>query len=185
MFTFFTLVLTSRAVAFSNSPECAGELEKLIVPSLMHAVFSRSTIRAEISDNSGEIYGARLFVPADSPDNLDKQVTVGWVNLNIKSMKAYEITNDVNNKVALKVNGASYKRYVDTCISDDWKDNAEWAFCRTLERTAEKSEALIPGDRSDHKVIGRGRLQFYSAPDKRCVTPGTFIPPNEKANAPT
>jgi hypothetical protein len=182
-FIFLISALTDSAVAFSNSPECTGELEKLIVPSLTHAVFSRSAIKAEISDNSDEVYSARLFVAGNNPDNLDKQVTIGWVNLNIRSMKAYEVTTDENNKMALKVNATSYKRYVDKCILDNKKENAEVALCGTLDRSAEKSEALIPGDRSEHKVIGRGRLQFYSAPDEKCMMPDTFILPNERVDA--
>lgn len=55
--------------------------------------------------------------------------------------------------------------------------------CDSLERQAERSEALITGDKSGFKVIGHGRLQFYSAPDERCKTPGTFILPGEKVDA--
>jgi hypothetical protein len=174
---------SSNAFAFSNSPECVSELKKLIVPPLTHVVVNKSIIKTEITDSSNGIYSARLFVPADSPENLDKQVSIGWVNLDINSMKAYDVTNDPDNKVALEVDHDLYKKYVDRCIVDASEADATTTMCNTVERQAEKSEVLIAGEKSGFKVIGRGRLQFYSAPDERCKTPGTFILPGEKVDA--
>jgi hypothetical protein len=177
------LVHSNNAFAFSNSPQCVSELKKLIMSPLTRMAISKSIIRARIADSSNGIYSARLFVPADSPENMNTQMSIGWVNLDVNSMKAYDVTNDPGNKVALKVDHDLYKKYVDRCIVGASGADATTTMCNTVERQSEKSGDLIAGEKSGFKVIGRGRLQFYSAPDERCKTPGTFILPGEKVDA--
>jgi hypothetical protein len=36
---------------------------------------------------------------------------------------------------------------------------------------------------SGRRVIGTGRLHFYSAPDSKCLTRNTFVIPNDKVEA--
>lgn len=175
-------ILTS-AFAFSNSPECKVDLRSLIVSPLTHVVMDKSIIQAEIADSSNGIYSARLFVPADSPDNVNKQVSIGWVNLDVNSMKAYDVTDDQNNTIEFKINRNLYKKYVDKCILGARKEDVSKMSCGALRSTAEKSEILIPGDDSGREVIGSGRLQFYSAPDAICEISGVFILPKEKVEA--
>jgi hypothetical protein len=55
--------------------------------------------------------------------------------------------------------------------------------CQALDHKANEHGIRIPGDMAIHKVIGRGRLQFYSAPDVACKLPGTFILPAEMVTA--
>jgi hypothetical protein len=114
------------------------ELIKLIVPPLANVVMDKSIIKAEIADSSNGIYSARLFVPADSPDNLDKQVSIGWVNLDVNAMRAYDVTNDPNNKIDLKVTIETCTKICKECISVTPKEDFNIAMCTALERTAEK-----------------------------------------------
>ena len=55
--------------------------------------------------------------------------------------------------------------------------------CAALDRKATESGTHIPGYAAIHKVIGRGRLQFYSAPELACKLPGVFILPAESVTA--
>jgi hypothetical protein len=169
--------------AFSNAPECEGDLRKLVVPPLIDVVMTKSIVQTEIDSGNNGIYGVRLFVPADTPDNLNKEVSIGWVNLDINFMKAYDVTNDLHNKVELKINRHLYKQYVARCIPEAYREVTGTMSCNTLQSVAEKSEALIPGADSGRQVIGSGRLQFYFAPDKKCVFPEVFILPGEKVDA--
>jgi hypothetical protein len=177
------LFLSGNVFAFSNSPECVRDLRGLIVPPLKHVVMEKSTMQAEIEDAANGVYSARLFVPADSPDNLDKQVSIGWVNLDVKRMKAFDVTNDPGNKVELKINRDFYTKYVGKCIFNSHVESAVIEICDVANKNAAKSETLIPGYESGREVVGRGRLQFYSAPDERCKIPSVFIVSNEKVDA--
>ncbi|ASD83830.1 hypothetical protein [Burkholderia gladioli] len=55
--------------------------------------------------------------------------------------------------------------------------------CETLNYTASKNGDYIAGEEAGRTVIGRGRLQFYSAPDYSCEVKGIFILPNESVEA--
>jgi hypothetical protein len=63
---------------------CRDQLRDLIVPSLQHVEMSKKDIQAELAEvvsGSPGVYSVRLYAAADSSDNLDKQVSIGWVNL--------------------------------------------------------------------------------------------------------
>jgi len=51
------------------------------------------------------------------------------------------------------------------------------ATCEALDAEAIKRSIYIPGYVSDYDVIGKGRLQFYSAPDRKCIIAGVFVTP--------
>lgn len=55
--------------------------------------------------------------------------------------------------------------------------------CDALAKAAETKRALIPSSDAIWKAVGKGRVQFYSAPDKRCPIKGVFIIPGQRANA--
>ncbi|WP_204117513.1 hypothetical protein [Paraburkholderia sp. C35] len=57
------------------------------------------------------------------------------------------------------------------------------ADCGNTSDLAEKKGIYVPGDGSERQVIGKGRLQFYSAPDEKCKMEGVFVLPKERLNA--
>ncbi|MDR8921249.1 hypothetical protein FEP54_06042 [Burkholderia multivorans] len=76
---------------------------------------SKSDIQAEIEDESNGIYSVRAYVAADSPDNLDKQVSIGWINLDTNSMKALDVTRDPDHPDELKVGEEKYRKFLSDC----------------------------------------------------------------------
>lgn len=170
LFALVALTFSQSSYAFSGS--CQNELRELIVPSLQHVSMKKKDIRVEMEDHARGIYSVRLFVSADSPDNLDKQVSIGWVNLDTNTMQALDVTRDPDHPDLLKVDGGKYKNFVSMCISDLPK---KYGNCEQLNAAASKDESHIPGDAAGKTVIGEGRLQFYSAPDRSCKMDGIFI----------
>ncbi|TDN69504.1 hypothetical protein [Paraburkholderia sp. BL10I2N1] len=61
--------------------------------------------------------------------------------------------------------------------------NVAHANCKEFNNYSIKNGVYIPGDDSERQVIGKGRLQFYSAPDKKCKIAGVFILPGERVDA--
>ena len=55
--------------------------------------------------------------------------------------------------------------------------------CKTIEAAATTNGVRFPGYMSGQSVIGKGRLQFYSAPDRKCDLNGVFILPDESVQA--
>ncbi|MFM2058403.1 MAG: hypothetical protein RLY71_2788 [Pseudomonadota bacterium] len=55
--------------------------------------------------------------------------------------------------------------------------------CPELDRVAIAQGARIPGHASGHVVVGKGRLQFFSAPNVKCPMNGVFILPGESVDA--
>lgn len=98
------------------SATCNQELRDLVVPPLKGVAMNKKDIRVELEDSNGEVYSVRLFVVADSPDNLDKQVSIGWINLNVGEMKVFDVTDDPDNRVELHVNKNKYKSFVRRCL---------------------------------------------------------------------
>jgi len=61
---------------------------------------------------------------------------------------------------------------------------ATWAAdCKTLNELASKNAVLIPGAEAGRVVIGKGRLQFYSAPVYVCKMSGVFIVASQSVDA--
>jgi len=56
---------------------------------------------------------------------------------------------------------------------------ADQGACDRIAKQAEKEQAFFSPAEA-HKVIGNGRLYFYSAPDKNCRTKDVFVIPNDK-----
>jgi len=76
----------------------------------------KAAIQTEIEESGNGIYSVRLFVPADSPDNLDHQVSTGWVDLDLNSMKAYDVTESPEDRKILYLDQEKYEAYVRRCI---------------------------------------------------------------------
>lgn len=55
--------------------------------------------------------------------------------------------------------------------------------CERLDKDAQIAGTHIPAHSSGKTVIGKGRLQFYSAPNPSCKMPGIFILPGEDIDA--
>jgi len=55
--------------------------------------------------------------------------------------------------------------------------------CEHLDNDAKVSGAHIPAHLSGNTVIGKGRLQLYSAPNLNCKLAGTFILSGENIDA--
>lgn len=170
LFTLVVFIFSQSSYALTVS--CQSELRELVVPALQHVFMKKEDIHVEMEDHANGVYSVRLFVPADSPDNLDKQVSIGWVNLDTNTMQALDVTRDPDHPDVLKVDGGRYKRFVSMCISDFPKNDGR---CESLNAAATKNGIQIPGDAAGRTVIGKGRLQFYSAPDLSCKMNGVFI----------
>lgn len=107
--------LSQSAIAASASA-CHAALRDLVVPALHETAMKKEDIQVELDDATEGVYSVKLFVAADSPDNLDKRVTVGWVNLDVGKMKVFDVTDDPDNPVSLNVSTSKYRRYVDRCL---------------------------------------------------------------------
>lgn len=51
--------------------------------------------------------------------------------------------------------------------------------CAALSDAAEKSAEVVPEYGSGREITGKGRLQFYSAPDLNCKIDGLFVIPGD------
>ncbi|AVP97450.1 hypothetical protein C7S18_09680 [Ahniella affigens] len=51
--------------------------------------------------------------------------------------------------------------------------------CGDLQADAAESATRIDGCMAERAVIGSGRLQFHSAPDRVCTMPGVFVIPGD------
>lgn len=52
-------------------------------------------------------------------------------------------------------------------------------FCSDIQKKADAEQAYIDHSTSDYKVISKGRLYFYSAPDKKCKNSKVFLVPGD------
>jgi hypothetical protein len=55
--------------------------------------------------------------------------------------------------------------------------------CESVNQEAAEKRALVHTRESGRTTIGKGRIVFYSAPDRRCVKKGVFVLPGESLNA--
>jgi hypothetical protein len=55
--------------------------------------------------------------------------------------------------------------------------------CSKVAELAAQDKAKIPGYISGRKVIGKGRLYFYTAPDTKCRMKNTFVIPHDRVEA--
>ena len=55
--------------------------------------------------------------------------------------------------------------------------------CEAIDKSASERADVIQGYQSGRDVIGKGRAQFYSAPDHRCPMAGAFLVPRDGVNA--
>ncbi|KAB0644160.1 hypothetical protein F7R21_03955 [Burkholderia latens] len=175
-----TLLLLISCGVHASADICKSELRELVVPPLEHVAMNKKDIHADIEDVTDGVYSVRLYVAADSPDNLDRQVSIGWVNLDTNSMKALDVTRDPEHPDVLKVNESKYRKFISDCI---YKPSKAASNCDELNKQASKLAIDIPRSQSGMAVIGSGRLQFYSAPDYTCKTPGVFILTGESVDA--
>ncbi|AWY66117.1 hypothetical protein A8H36_07045 [Burkholderia thailandensis] len=166
--------------AYASPEICRIKLRELVVPPLEHVAMNKKDIQAEIEDVSNGVYSVRLYVAADSPDNLDKQVSIGWVNLDTNSMKALDVTRDPEHPDMLKVDEAKYREFISNCLS---KESKAVSSCDGLNKRASKVATDISHSESEMVVVGSGRLQFYSAPNYSCKIPGVFILTGESVDA--
>ncbi|WP_246327084.1 hypothetical protein [Burkholderia guangdongensis] len=176
----FALFLMISCGVYASPEICRSELRELIVPPLEHVAMNKRNIQVDLEDTSDGVYSVRLYVQADSPDNFDKRVSIGWVNLDTNSMKVLDMTRDPDHPDVLKVNAEKYRKFVSDCIR---KPSKAAMSCDELNKHASHAVASIPLSESGMTVIGSGRLQFYSAPSLECKMKGVFILTGESVNA--
>lgn len=179
-FITLTLFMMISCGAYASTEICRSELRELVVTPLEHVAMNKKDIQTDIEDVSDGVYSVRLYVVADSPDNLDKQVSIGWVNLDTNSMKVLDVTRDPEHPDVLKVNEVKYQKFISDCIR---KPSKAVSNCDDLNKHASKLATDIPHSESGMVAIGSGRLQFYSAPDYSCKLPGVFILTGESVDA--
>lgn len=51
--------------------------------------------------------------------------------------------------------------------------------CDKLDEAGEDAQNLVPDFGSGREIVGKGRLQFYSAPDASCKMDGWFVVPGD------
>lgn len=112
----FTIGILAFQQSYALNLNCREELHSLIVPALSKLPFRKKQILTNIEDSNSGIYSVRLFVAADSPDNLDKEVTIGWVNLDTNAMKAYDVSRDPENKDELRINKSRCRVFTHECL---------------------------------------------------------------------
>ena len=154
--------------ASAATEACRNELRALIVPPLEHVAMNKKDLLADIEDVSDGVYSVRLYVAADSPDNLDKEVSIGWVNL------------DTEHPDVLKVDEGKYRKFISDCIRKVPKAASS---CDDLNKNASTLATDIPHSERGMVVVGNGRLQFYSAPDYACKMRGVFVLSGETVGA--
>lgn len=88
-------------VSLAATHNCQQELRNLVVSAIASFPMSKSKMQVELqemSDDDGNpstaAYGVQISVPADSPDNANGKVAIGWVNFNIGKMKAFDVSRD-------------------------------------------------------------------------------------------
>ena len=57
------------------------------------------------------------------------------------------------------------------------------ASCEQLSERGHQSGIRVPGYLATYEVVGDGRLQFYSAPDRGCKITGVFVVPRDRLTA--
>lgn len=166
--------------ASAATETCRNELRELVVPPLEHVAMNKKDIQADIEDVSDGVYSVRLYLAADSPDNLDKEVSIGWVNLDTNSMRALDVTRDPEHPDVLKVDEEKYRKFISDCIRKVPKADSS---CDDLNKHASTLATDMPHSERGMVVVGNGRLQFYSAPDYACKMRGVFILSGETVGA--
>ncbi len=78
---------------------------------------------ADISDDNGHprngVYGVQIWIAADSPDNADGKVAIGWVDLDTRNMKIFDVTQDEYHPQELKIDKKLYSNFVKRCLGRD------------------------------------------------------------------
>ncbi|WP_143746703.1 hypothetical protein [Caballeronia catudaia] len=110
------VALLTQDVFAKPVDRCGHQLQELIVPSLRHAVFERQKIMTALDDLDGSFYNVRLYVASNNPDNLDGEVTIGWVKIDIRSFLVFDVTRDPDHPERLKTSRSAVSRYVARCI---------------------------------------------------------------------
>lgn len=105
------LLLTISCGAHARADICKNELRELVVPPLKHVAVNKKDIHVDIADAANGVY-----VAADSPDKLDKQVTIGWINLDKNSMQALDLTRDPEHPDILEVDEVKLRKFISNCI---------------------------------------------------------------------
>ncbi|MEK6349452.1 MAG: hypothetical protein V4764_18355 [Burkholderia sp.] len=119
-----TVFLLSLSENLAAAPyNCQTELRKLVVPALEPSPMPKDKMQVELvdmSDGNGNpangVYSAQITAAADSPDNLDGKVAIGWVNLDTRHMKIFDISRDEDHPQALHVNNKMYANFVRRCL---------------------------------------------------------------------
>jgi hypothetical protein len=109
-------LFTISVCAAAPTAACNRDLRQLIAPALKGVFMNSKDVQTEVDDNNGGVYSVRLFVGANSPDNLDRQVSIGWINLDVNAMKVFDVTNDPDSPVALDVSEEKYAAFVKKCL---------------------------------------------------------------------
>ncbi|MCX4163048.1 MULTISPECIES: hypothetical protein [Paraburkholderia] len=175
------------AQCHASTYSCRQELRALIVPALRDTAFPKTDIQVELpevtyknADASKPLYSVQLFVPANSPENPNRELTIGWVNLDVAKLRVYDVTRNPDRPDVLSVDASRFRDFVSKCMAGANRDPSS---CEKLSGFASKKGVLIPGNEAGRLVTGAGRLQFYSAPDVSCRMSGVFILEGETVDA--
>jgi len=109
-------LLTASGYAAAPATACNRELRQRVVPTLQGVAMDRKNVQAKVEDGNGGVYSVRLFVAADSPDNRNRQGSIGWIDLDVNAMKAFDVTKDPDSPVALDVNKEKFAAFVKNCL---------------------------------------------------------------------
>ncbi|NHV26448.1 hypothetical protein [Burkholderia sp. D-99] len=123
-FIFAACLMYFSHVSLAAPYNCQRELRNLVVPALASSPMPKSKMQVELqemSDDNGNpsttLYGVQISVPADSPDNANGKVAIGWVNLDIGKMKAFDVSRDEGHPQELHLNKKRYSDFVKNCIN--------------------------------------------------------------------
>ncbi|MDM8359315.1 hypothetical protein [Pandoraea communis] len=133
---------------------------------------ARKSVRATVAERSAPDYFIRLFLPSNSPENLDGYVTIGWLKLDADADKIFDVTIDPDEPKELEISTRYVRNFVRQCLIST--QPISQINCDEIRKVAEHGNYIAAGS-SRRTVIGAGRLQFYSAPDYSCKMPRVFV----------
>lgn len=162
VFTLFLIPFLCDAKEFKDQSHCDEELTNFIVPSLT-TVINKKEIHAELTERNAGVYSVRLFAAANSPDNLDKQVSVGWVNLDTNTNTVFDITKDITQPQKLIVNSSKYIIYKNKCLGlgKNYFVTSRRSYIYTKDGFKSK-QFLIKGDQVEATMPISGKWAYFN-----------------------
>jgi hypothetical protein len=117
LFSTFFISLIFTQEAFGLPPPCEEKLNYIITSALTQPGYKEEEILTEIESENNGIYLIRLSTPASSNEYPKTDLSMGWIRLDTRIMKAFDPTIDDENPVELKINPELLATFTKECLS--------------------------------------------------------------------